>query len=89
MKVVPRCAELRTPSREGAEFRPQPIVSAGRRPKRWHIMKNYAHFGHRNCARCLNYPSEFIEAHFRNYPCYLGNMVAKRGMHRPIPCFGG
>ena len=88
MKMVMRCTGLRTPSREGAGFRPKPMVSAGRRPKRWNILKDYAHFGPRDCACCLNCSSEFIEAYFRNYQCKLGNMVEKRGMPRPSPCFG-
>lgn len=53
--------------REETEFRPKPMVPIGDRPILWHIMKTYAHFGHKDFILCLGYKGEVIKDYFRNY----------------------
>ena len=67
MKVVILCGGKGTRLREETEFRPKPMVPIGRHPVLWHIMKIYAHFGHREFVLCLGYKAEMIREYFRNY----------------------
>ena len=67
MKVVIFCGGLGTRLREETEFRPKPMVPIGERPILWHIMKTYAHFGHKDFVLCLGYKGEVIKEYFRNY----------------------
>jgi glucose-1-phosphate cytidylyltransferase len=67
MKVVILCGGLGTRLREETEFRPKPMVPVGGRPILWHIMKSYAHQGHREFILCLGYKGEIIKDYFRNY----------------------
>src|SRR5687767_2009507 len=67
MKVVILCGGLGTRLREETEYRPKPMVPIGRRPILWHIMKTYAHFGHKEFVLCLGYKGEVIREYFRNY----------------------
>ena len=67
MKVVILCGGKGTRLREETEFRPKPMVPIGDRPILWHIMKTYAHYGHRDFILCLGYKGEMIRDYFRNY----------------------
>jgi len=67
MKVVILCGGLGTRLREETEYRPKPMVPVGERPMLWHIMKTYAHYGHREFILCLGYKGEAIKDYFRNY----------------------
>jgi glucose-1-phosphate cytidylyltransferase len=67
MKVVILCGGLGTRLREETEFRPKPMVMIGNRPIIWHIMKIYAHYGHKDFILCLGYKGEMIVDYFRNY----------------------
>lgn len=67
MKVVILCGGLGTRLREETEFRPKPMVPIGGRPILWHIMKLYAHHGHKHFILCLGYKGEQIKEFFRNY----------------------
>ncbi len=67
MKVVILCGGKGTRLREETEFRPKPMVPIGKQPILWHIMKYYAHFGHREFVLCLGYKGEMIKDYFRNY----------------------
>ena len=67
MEVVILCGGLGTRLREETEFRPKPMVPVGSRPILWHIMKLYAHFGHKRFILCLGYKGEIIKDYFRNY----------------------
>jgi glucose-1-phosphate cytidylyltransferase len=53
--------------REETEFRPKPMVPIGNRPILWHIMKTYAHYGHKEFILCLGYKGDIIKDYFRNY----------------------
>jgi glucose-1-phosphate cytidylyltransferase len=67
MKVVILCGGKGTRLREETEFRPKPMVPIGHRPILWHIMKTYAHYGHKDFILCLGYKGEMIKDYFRNY----------------------
>lgn len=67
MKVVILCGGKGTRLREETEFRPKPMVPIGRRPILWHIMKTYAHYGHKEFILCLGHKGEMIKDYFRNY----------------------
>jgi len=67
MKVVILCGGKGTRLREETEFRPKPMVPIGGRPILWHIMKTYAHFGHKEFILCLGYKGDMIREYFRNY----------------------
>ena len=67
MKVVILCGGKGTRLREETEFRPKPMVPIGGRPIVWHIMKNYARWGHDDFILCLGYKGEMIKEFFRNY----------------------
>jgi glucose-1-phosphate cytidylyltransferase len=67
MKVVLLAGGLGTRLREETEFRPKPMVAIGTRPILWHIMKGYAHYGHRDFVVCLGYKGDIIRDYFLNY----------------------
>lgn len=67
MKVVILAGGLGTRLREETEFRPKPMVPVGDRPVLWHIMKTYAHYGHKEFIVCLGYRGDVIKDYFRNY----------------------
>lgn len=67
MKVVILCGGQGTRLREETEFRPKPLVEVGGRPILWHIMKLYAHYGHRDFVLCLGYRGMMIKEYFLNY----------------------
>ncbi len=52
----------------------KPMVRiGGRMPLMWHVMKYYAHFGHRDFVLCLGYQAEAIKDFFLNYNECLNN----------------
>jgi glucose-1-phosphate cytidylyltransferase len=67
MKVVIFCGGLGTRLREGSDTIPKPLVRIGPRPIIWHIMKYYAHFGHKDFILCLGYKGDMIRDFFLNY----------------------
>ena len=67
MKVLILCGGLGTRLREETEYRPKPMVPIGGRPILWHIMKHYAHFGHREFFCALGYKGEVIKSFFYQY----------------------
>ena len=79
MKVVILCGGLGTRLREETEYRPKPMVPIGGRPILWHIMKTYAHYGHRDFILCLGYKGEVIKEYFRNYNWNTNDVTLKLG----------
>jgi glucose-1-phosphate cytidylyltransferase len=79
MKVVIFCGGLGTRLREETEFRPKPMVPVGERPILWHIMKLYAHFGHKDFVLCLGYKGEVIKEYFRNYHWNTSDVTLRLG----------
>jgi glucose-1-phosphate cytidylyltransferase len=79
MKVVILCGGLGTRLREETEYRPKPMVPIGNRPILWHIMKIYAHYGHKEFILCLGYKGEVIKDYFRNYHWNTSDVTLRLG----------
>ena len=73
MKVVLFCGGLGMRIRENAQNIPKPMVNIGYRPVLWHVMKYYAHFGHRDFILCLGYRADVIKKYFIEYNECLSN----------------
>jgi glucose-1-phosphate cytidylyltransferase len=67
MKVVLFCGGLGTRLREHSDTVPKPLVNVGVRPIVWHLMRYYAHFGHKDFVLCLGYRGDMIRDYFLNY----------------------
>lgn len=52
---------------------PKPMVKIGYRPILWHIMKYYAHYGHRDFILCLGYKADVIKQYFLDYDEWISN----------------
>ncbi len=73
MKVVLFCGGLGTRLREHSEEIPKPLVNVGNRPIVWHLMRYYAHFGHKDFILCLGYRGDTIRDYFVNYREHVTN----------------
>lgn len=73
MKVVLFCGGLGLRMSEGSASLPKPMVPIGTRPILWHIMKYYAHFGHKDFVLCLGHRAEVIKEFFLNYNEAMSN----------------
>jgi glucose-1-phosphate cytidylyltransferase len=73
MKVVLFCGGLGLRLRDYADHIPKPMVSIGYRPILWHVMKYFAHFGHKEFILCLGHRSDVIKQYFLNYDESLSN----------------
>ena len=80
MKVVLFCGGLGTRLKEYSETIPKPMVEIGYRPIIWHLMKYYAHFGHKDFILCLGYRGDYIKNYFLNYDeCLSNDFVLHKG----------
>ncbi len=67
MKVVLFCGGEGTRIRDHSGSIPKPMVTIGYRPILWHVMKYYAHYGHKEFILCLGHGSNYIKDYFVNY----------------------
>jgi glucose-1-phosphate cytidylyltransferase len=67
MKVVLFCGGFGTRMREYSESIPKPMVPVGYRPILWHVMKYYAHYGHKDFILALGYKADVIKNYFKSY----------------------
>jgi|HubBroStandDraft_6_1064221.scaffolds.fasta_scaffold258912_2 glucose-1-phosphate cytidylyltransferase len=67
MKVVLFCGGAGMRLRGYADDIPKPMVTIGPRPILWHLMKYYAHFGHKDFILCLGYKGNCIKDYFLHY----------------------
>jgi glucose-1-phosphate cytidylyltransferase len=80
MKVVLFCGGLGTRIREYSETIPKPMVPIGYRPLMWHVMKYYAHYGHKEFILCLGYMGDVVKKYFLNYDeCVSNDFVLSNG----------
>jgi glucose-1-phosphate cytidylyltransferase len=80
MKVVLFCGGLGTRLRDLSGGLPKPMVNIGSKPILWHLMKYYAHYGHKDFVLCLGYKAEVIKDFFLNYnPCLSSDFTLQKG----------
>src|SRR6204780_4848586 len=79
MKVVLFCGGLGLRIRDHEDI-PKPMVQIGYRPVLWHVMKYYAHFGHKDFILCLGYRADAIKKYFLDYnECASNDFVLSAG----------
>ncbi len=79
MKVVLFCGGMGLRIRD-AENIPKPLVQIGYRPVLWHVMKYYAHYGHKDFILCLGYGADAIKRYFLDYSeCASNDFVLSQG----------
>ena len=80
MKVVLFCGgygmRMRDTSGDGM---PKPMQMVGPRPLIWHVMRYYAHFGHKEFILCLGYGASHIKNYFLTYQEAASNDFVMRG----------
>ena len=81
MKVVLFCGGYGMRMRNGAsDDVPKPMAMVGPRPLIWHVMRYYAHFGHKEFILCLGYGAHHIKDFFLNYEETTSNdFVLRKG----------
>lgn len=80
MKVVLFCGGLGTRLGEYTETIPKPMVDIGYRPLMWHLMRYYAHYGHKEFILCLGYKGDYIKKYFLEYnECLSNDFVYEKG----------
>jgi glucose-1-phosphate cytidylyltransferase len=73
MKVVLFCGGLGMRLRDYSEQIPKPLVEIGPRPIIWHLMRYYAHYGHKDFILCLGHGANAIKHYFQNYDETISN----------------
>ena len=67
MKTVLLAGGFGTRIHEESIYKPKPMVEIGQMPILWHIMKEYAWYGHTEFIICAGYRQEYIKEWFANY----------------------
>ena len=70
MKVVLLAGGFGSRISEESVFKPKPMIEIGGMPILWHIMKEYAYYGHNEFIICAGYKQEYIKEWFANYFLY-------------------
>jgi glucose-1-phosphate cytidylyltransferase len=56
------------------------MVPIGYRPLVWHVMKYYAHYGHKDFVLCLGYKADAFKSYFLNYnECMSNDFILSHG----------
>src|SRR3954464_7538194 len=80
MKVVLFCGGLGMRLRDYSDRIPKPLVEVGPHPILWHLMKYYAHYGHKDFILCLGHGGHAIKTWFRKFDeCLTNDFVLGRG----------
>jgi glucose-1-phosphate cytidylyltransferase len=80
MKVVLFCGGQGMRLRDYSDRIPKPLVEVGPHPILWHLMKYYAHFGHKDFILCLGHGGTAIKSYFRSYDeCLTNDFVMEKG----------
>ncbi len=88
MKVVIFCGGLGMRLREYSEAIPKPMVPVGYRPILWHLMRYYAHFGHKDFILCLGYKADVIKQYFLDYDETVSNDFVLRDGGKKVELLG-
>src|SRR5438093_1508492 len=68
-----------TRMRDYSEVLPKPLVPVGSRPILWHIMRYFAHFGHKDFVLCLGFKREGFVDYFLNYGYHNSDLTVELG----------
>ncbi|MFC7333141.1 glucose-1-phosphate cytidylyltransferase [Rhodocista pekingensis] len=83
MKVVLFCGGLGLRMRDYSDALPKPMVPIGTRPILWHLMRYYAHYGHKDFILCLGHKGHVIKDFFLKYDeCVSNDFVLSEGAKR-------
>ena len=88
MKVVLFCGGLGMRMRTDSQSLPKPMTTIGSRPVLWHVMRYYAHFGHKDFILCLGYGAQAVKDYFLNYRETTSNDFVLRGGGSDIEMLG-
>ena len=83
MKVVLFCGGQGLRIRDEAGL-PKPMVTVGYRPILWHVMRTYAHYGHKDFILCLGYRGDVIKRYFLEYNEAVSNDFVLTGAGRQV-----
>lgn len=75
MKVVLLAGGFGSRISEESQFKPKPMIEIGGMPILWHIMKEFAHYGHTDFIICAGYKQEYIKEWFANYFLYNSDVT--------------
>ena len=67
MKVVLLAGGFGSRISEESVYKPKPMIEIGGKPILWHIMKDFAFYGHNEFIICAGYKQEYIKEWFANY----------------------
>ena len=67
MKVVLLAGGFGVRISEESQYKPKPMIEIGGMPILWHIMKEYAFYGHTDFIICAGYKQHVIKEWFANY----------------------
>src|SRR4051812_9325793 len=80
MKVVLFCGGLGMRVGGESEENSKPLVPIGDPPVLWHVMKYYAHYGHKDFILCLGYQADTFKNYFLNYnECLSNDFILTKG----------
>jgi len=80
MKVVLFCGGFGMRLRDYSDQIPKPLVEVGSRPIMWHLMRYYAHYGHKEFILCLGHGAAAIKNFFLKYDeCNSNDFVFEEG----------
>lgn len=85
MKVVLFCGGYGMCMRDGVDDVPKPMAMVGERPLIWHVMRYYAHFGHKEFILAMGYGARHISRFFLDYDeTHSNDFVIEAGTVRPL-----
>ncbi len=67
MKVVLLAGGFGTRISEESQIKPKPLIDVGGNPILWHIMKEYAFYGHTEFIVCAGYKQQIMKQWFADY----------------------
>ena len=87
MKVVLLAGGFGTRLAEYTESIPKPMVPIGGRPILWHIMQQYAAYGHKDFYLALGYKAQIVKE-FSLFICFIGFCCLSKVFHIFLQCSG-
>jgi glucose-1-phosphate cytidylyltransferase len=89
MKTILLAGGFGTRIRDVVADVPKPMITIGRYPILWHIMKYYAAFGHAEFVVCLGYQGQVIKQFFLDYRTHTSDLTIRLAREPHIVFHGG